>query len=160
MFLRRCWEDNRASRLGAITMKSAGFEHIFWPNSGGIHMFRTLQLLVLTFCFTALSLAHHSTTAIYLEDQTITLQGIVTKVEWQNPHIWTYIDVTDAAGNTTNWEVEIQTNPARMYRRGWTRDSLKVGDAVTVEGSLPRNTALKRVLNRSLILPDGRELGS
>ena len=55
---------------------------------------------------------------------------------------------------------EIQTNPARMYRAGWSRDSLKVGDTVTVEGLLPRNGALKRVLNRSLILPDGRELGS
>jgi len=124
-------------------------------------MFRTLQLVVISVCFTALAGAHHSTAAVYfMDDAPITLQGTVTKVEWQNPHIWTYIDVADEAGNVTNWEVEIQTNPARMYRAGWSRDSLKVGDAVTVEGLLPRNASLKRVLNRSLILPDGRELGS
>ncbi len=70
------------------------------------------------------------------------------------------LEIGHLPGNTTNWEVEIQTNPARMYRAGWSKDSLKVGDAVTVEGLLPRNAALKRVLNRSLILPDGRELGS
>ena len=124
-------------------------------------MSRTMQVFVLCLCFTALAAAHHSTAAVYfMDDPPITLEGTVTRVEWQNPHIWTYIDVTDDAGNVTNWEVEIQTNPARMYRAGWSRDSLKVGDAVTVEGLLPRNAALKRVLNRSLILPDGRELGS
>ena len=123
-------------------------------------MLRTLQFVVFVLCFTAFAVAHHSTEAVYHTDQTITLRGTVTKVEWQNPHIWTYIDVTDETGNVTNWEVEIQTNPARMYRAGWSKDSLKVGDAVTVEGLLPRNADLNRVLNRSLILPDGRELGS
>ena len=125
-------------------------------------MFRILQLLlVFGFCFTSFAVAHHSTAAVYfMDDEPITLKGTVTKVEWQNPHIWTYIDVTDETGNVTNWEVEIQTNPARMYRAGWSKDSLKVGDDVTVEGLLPRNAALNRVLNRSLILPDGRELGS
>jgi hypothetical protein len=124
-------------------------------------MSRTVQVFVLSLCFTALAAAHHSTAAVYfMDDPAITLKGTVTRVEWQNPHIWTYIDVTDDAGNVTNWEVEIQTNPARMYRAGWSRDSLKVGDAVTVQGLLPRNAALKRVLNRSLLLPDGRELGS
>ena len=124
-------------------------------------MFRTLKAVVIGLSFTAFAVAHHSTAAVYfMDDEPIILQGTVTKVEWQNPHIWTYIDVTDEVGNVTNWEVEIQTNPARMYRAGWSRDSLKVGDTVTVEGLLPRNSALKRVLNRSLILPDGRELGS
>ncbi len=123
-------------------------------------MFRSLGVVVVGLCLTAAAVAHHSTAAVYDEDQTITLKGTVTKVEWNNPHIWAYIDVVDEAGNTTNWEVEVQSNPARMYRRGWTRDDLKVGDEVSVEGELPRNAALKRVLNRSMILPDGRELGS
>ena len=123
-------------------------------------MFRTLQFVVFVLCFTAFAVAHHSTEAVYHMDQTITLKGTVTKVEWQNPHIWCYIDVIDEAGNATNWAVGIQTNPARMFRRGWTKDSLKVGDVVTVEGRLPRNASLKRVLSQSLILPDGRELGS
>ena len=124
-------------------------------------MFRTLKAVVIGLCFTAVAVAHHSTAAVYfMDDAPITLKGTVTKVEWQNPHIWAYLDVTDEVGNVTHWEVEIQTNPARMYRAGWSKDSLKVGDAVTVEGLLPRNAALKRVLNRSLILPDGQELGS
>ena len=103
--------------------------------------------------------AHHSTVAVYLQDSTITLEGTVTQVEWRNPHIWFYIDVVGDEGNVTNWGVEFQTPPARMFRRGWTQESLQVGDVVTVEGSLPRNSELIRVLSRTTILPDGRELG-
>ncbi len=122
-------------------------------------MFGTLQIALFCFCFAAVAVAHHSTTAIYLEDSTITLEGTVTRVEWRNPHIWFYIDVVGEDGNVTNWGVEFQTPPLRMFRRGWTQESLQVGDVVTVEGSLPRNSELVRVLSQTTILPDGRELG-
>ena len=122
-------------------------------------MFRTLQIALFCFCFAAVAVAHHSTTAIYLEDSTITLEGTVTRVEWRNPHIWFYIDVVGEDGNVTNWGVEFQTPPLRMFRRGWTQESLQVGDVVTVDGSLPRNSELVRVLSQTTILPDGRELG-
>ncbi len=63
-------------------------------------MFRTLQTVVIGLCFTAVAGAHHSTAAVYfMDDPPVTLKGTVIKVEWQNPHIWTYIDVTDEAGN-------------------------------------------------------------
>ena len=126
--------------------------------SGGIQMLRTLQFVFIGLCFTAGAFAHHSTAAEYGKEQ-ITLKGTVTKVDWRNPHIWIYIDVVDAAGNVTNWGVGIQTNPARMFRQGWTRDAVNPGDVVTVKGVLPRKPELKRVLNESFILPDGRNLG-
>jgi Family of unknown function (DUF6152) len=121
-------------------------------------MLRTLQFVFIGLCFTAGAFAHHSTVAEYGKEP-ITLKGTVTKVEWQNPHIWIYIDVADAAGTVTNWGVGVQTNPARMFRLGWTKDAVKIGDVVTVKGFLPRNRELKRVLNESFILPDGRNLG-
>jgi hypothetical protein len=121
-------------------------------------MLRTLQIVLIALCFTAAAFAHHSTEALYTKES-IALRGKVTKVEWQNPHIWIYIDVADAAGKVTNWGVGVQTNPARMFRQGWTKDSVKLGDVVNVKGLLPKNRELKRVLNESFILPDGRNLG-
>ena len=121
-------------------------------------MLRTLQFVFIGLCFTAVAFAHHSTVAEYGKEE-ITLKGTVTKVEWQNPHIWIYIDVPDAAGTVTNWAIGVQTNPARMFRLGWTKDAVKPGDVVTVKGALARNRELKRVLNESFILPDGRNLG-
>jgi hypothetical protein len=122
-------------------------------------MFRTLKIALFCFCFAAGAVAHHSTVAVYDAEDTITLEGTVTQVEWRNPHIWFYIDVVGDDGNVTNWGVEFQTPPARMLRSGWTQESLQVGDVVTVEGSLPRNRELTRVLSQTTILPDGRILG-
>jgi len=121
-------------------------------------MLRTLQFVFIGLCFTAVAFAHHSTAAEYGEEK-ITLKGTVTKVDWRNPHIWIYIDVVDDTGKATNWGVGIQTSPARMFRLGWTKDAVKPGDVVTVKGALARNRELKRVLNESFILPDGRNLG-
>jgi len=121
-------------------------------------MLRTLQFVFIGLCFTAVAFAHHSTAAEYGEEK-ITLKGTVTRVDWRNPHIWIYIDVLDDAGKATNWGVGVQTSPARMFRLGWTKDAVKPGDVVTVKGALARNRELKRVLNESFILPDGRNLG-
>ena len=66
------------------------------------------------------------------------LKGTVTKLEWKNPHIWFYVDVKDDSGNVTNWGFEMDS-PNKMLRDGWTRNSMKVGDVVTVEGSGARN---------------------
>ncbi len=122
-------------------------------------MFRTLQIALFCFCFAAVAAAHHNTIALYRMNDTIMLEGTVTRVEWRNPHIWFYIDVVGSDGNVTNWGVEFQTPPLRMLRAGWTQESLRVGDVVTVEGSLPRNPELIRVLSQRTILPDGKLLG-
>jgi hypothetical protein len=84
--------------------------------------------------------AHHSFAAQYDPDKPVTLTGVVTKVEWTNPHARFYIDVKDAAGNTTSWNLEL-ASPNYLKRAGWSSTSLKDGDEIKVEGSLARSGA-------------------
>jgi len=77
--------------------------------------------------------AHHAFSAVFDEKKPIKMTGTVTKVEWQNPHIWFYIDVKDNTGKVVNWGMEM-ANPNSLIRLGWSRNSLKVGDTVSVEG--------------------------
>jgi hypothetical protein len=84
--------------------------------------------------------AHHSFAAQYDANKPVTLKGIVTKVEWTNPHARFYIDVKDADGKVVNWNLEI-ASPNYLKRAGWSSTSLKQGDEVTVEGSLARSGA-------------------
>jgi hypothetical protein len=85
------------------------------------------------------SQAHHSFAAEFDADKPITLTGIVTKVEWTNPHVWFYINVADEAdGEVTNWGAELGP-PHGLQRRGWRRNTLEIGTQVTVEGFLARN---------------------
>ena len=83
-------------------------------------------------------LAHHSFAAQYDATKSITLKGAVTKVEWMNPHARFYIDVRDDAGKVTNWELELGS-PNGLMRRGWTRNTLHIGDTVEVDGSLAKD---------------------
>jgi hypothetical protein len=83
--------------------------------------------------------AHHSFAAEFDSDQPIELTGIVTKVEWTNPHVWFYINVRDeASGEVTNWGAELGP-PHGLQRRGWRRNTLAIGEQVTVNGFLARN---------------------
>ncbi len=84
------------------------------------------------------AIAHHSFASQYDPDQPVTLTGIVTKVEWMNPHARFYIDVEDGDGNVVNWNFEL-ASPNILRRNGWARDSLEAGDEVTVEGSLAKD---------------------
>ena len=83
-------------------------------------------------------LAHHSFAAQYDRSKPVTLNGSVTKVDWINPHARIFVDVKDANGKVANWEVELSA-PAMLMRRGWTKSSLKVGETVTVNGSLAKD---------------------
>jgi Family of unknown function (DUF6152) len=83
-------------------------------------------------------LAHHSFSAEYDRSKSVTLKGTVTKVEWMNPHARFYVDVKDDKGATTNWEFELGS-PNGLMRSGWTRNSLKQGDVITVAGSLAKD---------------------
>jgi len=100
--------------------------------------------------------AHHSFAAEYDAKKPVTLTGTVTKVEWMNPHIFFYVDVKDAEGKVTNWRGE-GGNLSGLMRRGWRKDSLKVGDTVTVEGSLAKN-GQPLVNARTVTLADGKKL--
>src|SRR5688500_3479589 len=78
--------------------------------------------------------AHHSFDAEFDRTKPVTLKGSVTKVEWANPHIWVFMDVKGEDGKVTNWGVEGGA-PNILFRNGWRKDSLKVGDILTVEGN-------------------------
>lgn len=83
--------------------------------------------------------AHHSFAAEFDAAKPMKLTGLVTKVEWQNPHTFFYIDVTDTVTRkVTNWAIELGS-PNGLMRQGWTRNTLKIGDIVSVEGSLARS---------------------
>jgi len=83
--------------------------------------------------------AHHSFSAEFDAKRPFRMSGVVTKIEWQNPHTCVYIDVTDgASGKVTNWGMEMGS-PNGLMRNGWTRNTLKIGDVVSVEGSLSRD---------------------
>ena len=82
--------------------------------------------------------AHHSFSAEFDANKRATFTGAVTSVEWRNPHTWFYVDVKDEAGNVVNWGFEL-ASPNLLLRNGWTRSSIKVGDAVTVEAYLAKN---------------------
>ena len=99
------------------------------------------------------ALAHHSFAAEYDAQKPIKITGTVTKVEWMNPHIYYYVDAKDASGKTTNYAVEGGT-PNQLYRQGWRKDSLRVGDTVTVSGFRAKNGS-NTVNGRMVILPDG-----
>lgn len=84
------------------------------------------------------SQAHHSFAAEFDANKTTMLDGIVTKVEWSNPHVWIYMNVKDDAGQTVNWGVELGP-PHLLQRRGWRRDTLSIGTQIVVDGYLARN---------------------
>ena len=100
--------------------------------------------------------AHHSFAAEYDRNKPVTLTGAVTKVDWVNPHARFHMDVKDESGKIVNWEIELGS-PAGLIRRGWTRNSLKIGEPVTVEGFLAKDGS--PLANSSTVkLADGRRV--
>jgi hypothetical protein len=102
------------------------------------------------------ALAHHSFAAEYDNKKPVDLTGTVTKVEWMNPHARFYLDVKDDGGKVTNWEFELGS-PNGLMRQGWTRNSMKIGDTINVQGSLAKDGS--NLANaRTVKLSDGRRL--
>lgn len=108
-------------------------------------------------------LAHHSIAAEFDSTKTVTVTGTVTKLDWMNPHIWVYMSVKDESGKVTKWQFE-GGPPNSLRRNGWTKDSLKEGDTVTVEGIRakdPVNAEGAYVGNaRNVTLPGGKRVFS
>jgi len=93
-----------------------------------------LASISVLFAATVPAIAHHSFAAEFDASKPANLQGTVTKVEWQNPHAWFFMDVKDDSGKVSNWGVELGS-PNGLMRAGWSKTSLKTGDVVIVEGS-------------------------
>ena len=99
-------------------------------------------------------LAHHSFVAEFDAGKPVTLVGVVTKLDWRNPHAFFYIDVKDDQGNIVNWALELGS-PNALIRAGWNRDAVKVGEKVTVAGYAARDGS-KLANARTVTFADGR----
>ncbi len=100
--------------------------------------------------------AHHAFSAEFDENQPITLEGTITRIEWINPHAWLHIDVEDAAGAVVSWMIEAGS-PNTLVRRGLTRDSIPSGTEIVVFGYRHRDGS-NRANGRNVTLPDGSQL--
>ena len=102
--------------------------------------------------------AHHSMAAEYDGKKPVTLKGVVTRFDWTNPHVFISLDVADAAGNVSTWEVEFPSR-IELKRDGWTQDSIHIGDAATIEGS-PARDGSKEAAAKVVMLAGGKRLSA
>jgi hypothetical protein len=101
-------------------------------------------------------LAHHSETAEFDSSRPVKVTGTIKKVEWQNPHVWYYVEVKDADGKVTTWGFA-GAPPGSLMRRGITKDVLKIGAIVNVEGSRARDGS-NNASGRRVTFADGKNV--
>jgi len=116
-----------------------------------------LLTLVAVLCPAGRALGHHSFDAEYDAKKPIELKGVVSKIEWTNPHVRFYVDVKDKSGTVTTWDLELMSVNT-LTRAGWTRQSLKVGDEVTVTAFLAKDGSKRANARGSVKLADGRQV--
>jgi hypothetical protein len=102
--------------------------------------------------------AHHSFASEFDTSKPIMLEGVVTRIDWENPHVHYFVDVKQPDGTIVNWSCETG-GPTRLEKRGWMRDSLKLGDKVVVQG-FPAKDGSHSADGRKVTLADGRSLTS
>jgi Family of unknown function (DUF6152) len=100
--------------------------------------------------------AHHSFAAEFDSAKSVALQGVVTKLDWMNPHIWIYLDTKDESGTVAHWQCE-GGPPNTLTRNGWTKDSLKIGDQVNIDGFRSKDGS-NTCNARSVKLPSGKNV--
>ena len=123
---------------------------------------RAFQILVLTVAVVTLAAstapAHHSFAAEFDRQRPTKMTGTVTKVLWQNPHTFFYIDVKDEkTGKVANWGIEMGS-PNILMRNGWRRDSMKIGEVVTVEGHLAKDNSNTANASTVVLAASGKRL--
>jgi hypothetical protein len=117
-----------------------------------------LLIVILLLAAAAPLLAHHSFAAEFDGTKRVTLTGVVTKVEWTNPHVWFYVNVKDeATGKLVNWAAEMGS-PNSLMRTGWTRNTMQIGMTVTFNGALAKDGSNR--LNTNSVTVDGKKLGA
>ena len=119
------------------------------------HFRRVFSLLFCLFVGVAPAMAYHAFAGQFDVNKPITLMGTVTKVEWMNPHIYFYIDVKDNSGKVANWMIE-GGSPNGLLRAGWTRNSLKPGMEVSVEGYLAKDGS--NIANMTTVTMAGKKV--
>ncbi len=119
------------------------------------NMFRALLVVAGLALLTTSVRAHHSFAAAFDETKPVTVTGVVAEVRIENPHSWFYVNVTDPGGKVTRWGFEGNT-PTSLIRAGYRRDSVKVGDKVTVKGVRARDLSAPMGAAREIVLEDGR----
>jgi hypothetical protein len=117
---------------------------------------RILNLLVVALLLGGTAMAHHAFSNEFDETKPVTLEGVVTRIDWENPHVYFYVDVKESDGAMVNWKCETR-GPSGLARRGWKRDSLKVGDKVVVSAYQARNGS-HTADGRQVALADGRKI--
>lgn len=100
--------------------------------------------------------AHHSFAAEFDSEKPARLVGVITKIEWTNPHSYFYLDVKNSKGIVSNWGCEAG-NPGALSRRGWKRGDIKIGDTLIVDGFLAKDGS-HLIDARRVLLPDGRSV--
>jgi hypothetical protein len=101
--------------------------------------------------------AHHAFGSEFDPNRPVLLKGKIVRVEWVNPHAWIHVEITNQDGTKEVWMIE-GGSPNSLLRRGVTRDSLKVGTEIVVDGYQARDHTLKRANGRNITYPDGRQL--
>lgn len=114
-----------------------------------------LALALTLLAISGVAYAHHGTEA-YAMEKKVTIKGVIAQFEWTNPHSQVHVDATDESGNVVHWNFETQP-PSILKHAGWTHDSLKPGDQVTVVFHPVKNGAPVGII-MSVTLPDGTEL--
>jgi hypothetical protein len=103
------------------------------------------------------AIGHHAFGSEFDPNRPVLLKGKIVKIEWVNPHAWIHMEVTNTSGTKEVWMVE-GGSPNSLLRRGVTRDSLKVGTEIVVDGYQARDYTVKRANGRNITYPDGRKL--
>ena len=103
--------------------------------------------------------AHHAFAAEFDAKKGIKVSGTITKLEWTNPHAWLYVDVKDESGKLTSWSFELGS-PNGLMRQGWSRNSMKIGDEVIVDGSLAKDGSKGGNARSVTMAATGKKLGA